>query len=126
MQYCGNTGGSNTAAFASSCGDAVAIARESDGNGVVAANIAEGPAVLNCHWSIVHCKCGDIIALFRRDGVALAATAQHLGRISRRDAAALACRSHDAIAIALESGRKGMVCQYLMEEIYSSCIILIV
>ena len=117
MQYCGNTGGSNTAAFASSCGDIVAVARESDLNGVVAANIAEGPAALHCHKCVIHCKGSDIATLFRRDDITLAAAAQHLGGAIRTDAAALASTGSDAVAIACKGSRQRMVARHIAERI---------
>ena len=126
MQYGGSTGGSNTAALASNCGDTVAVARESDRNGVVAAYIAEGPAALRGLLIAVHSERSNIVTLIGGDDIVLAAAAQYLAGTIRTNAAAFARRGHDAIAVALESGRKGMVGQYLMEEIHSSCIILIV
>ena len=117
MQYGGSTGGSNTAALASNCGDTVAVARESDRNGVVAAYIAEGPAALRGLLIAVHSERSNIVTLIGGDDITLAAAAQYLVGAIRTDAAALASTGSDAVAIACKGSRQRMVARHIAESV---------
>ena len=87
---------------------------------MVATHVAEGPAVLRRLLIAVHRERRDIVALIGRDGVALAIAAQHLGSARRRDAAALARRGRDGVAVACKGGRYGMIFNDITEKIVAN------
>ena len=84
---------------------------------MVAAHVAEGPAALCGLLLAVHRERGDVVTLIRSDGVALAVAAKHLGRADRCDAAALAGRGGDGVAVACEGSRYGMIVINITEKI---------
>ena len=92
------------AALASRSSDRVAVVAEGDSDGVVAAHIAEGPAVLCGLLLAIHRERCNIPAFLGCDGVALAVAAQHLAFASRCDAAALTRHGGDGIAVACKGG----------------------
>ena len=99
----------NAAARASRSGNGVAVPGKGGREGVVGLNARERPAALCRLLFAVNGQIVDIPAFIGGDGAAPVVATQHLADTFRADAAALAGRGRDGVAVAHEGRRQRMV-----------------
>ena len=107
--HAGGAGRSDAATLADRRGDGVAIMGEGSRDGMVGLDVGERPAALCGLLFAVNGQIVDIPALIGGDGAAPAVAAKHLAGASGADAAALAGRCHDGVAVAHKGRRQAMV-----------------